>query len=146
VSIAEVVGIYAAVVSTCSVVWLIIKDRPRIKLNIIGIAEHNGERVLSILVINTSTQIITLDSFGLVPKPKKRKYSFIINQQISGDDRIVAPRAARTFEIPLELLDTIDEKREAATYYVIDATNRKYKKKIPVIIKKQMFLNNRNVE
>ncbi len=135
ISVAEWVGIYGAIVATGVFVWNIVKDRPRIKIEIFGIQDNNKNYDIFVKIINKSSYPFKIDFYSLDNKRGRVGIDSPLYQEIQ-----IPSRDQHTLNFKISDIRLDFKKNEVVildTFYVVDRTGRQYKKKIPNYIIKQ---------
>jgi hypothetical protein len=133
-SITEVIGVYGAVVATGVFIWNIIKNRPRIKIEIWGTLDSKNEFDIFVAIINKSSYLFKVDFYGFDTKRNKVGLSPIYEEmQIPRRDQRVLHFGID--DIKLEFKN--NEVYIFDTFFVVDRTGKRYMKRIPSYILEQ---------
>ncbi len=138
-SLTHWVAIYGALVATGMLVWSIVKNRPRIKIEIWGISDKNRKGyTVTIIVINRSDYPIKLDYYGFRGKAGGKNVVSIYDT----DDQIIEVPKRDQYKFEFKIDDLKIEFKDGTVYphkffYVVARTGKRYEKRIPKYIVKQ---------
>ena len=133
-SITEVIGIYGAVVATGVFIWNIVKNRPRIKIDIWAVGDSNRKYDIFVAIINKSSYLFKIDFYGFDTKRGKIGLSPIYKEmQIPRRDQCVLQFGIDDIKMqfgdnPVCIFDTC---------FVVDRTGKRYTKRLPSYILEQ---------
>jgi len=145
ISVAEWAGIYGAIVATGVFVWNIVKDRPRIKIELFGIQDNKSKDYdIFVKIINKSSYPFKIDFYSLDNKRGRVGIDSPIYQEIQIPSRDQHTLNFELNDIRLEFKN--NEVTILDTFYVVDRTGRQYKKKIPSYIIKQAQVSSSSKE
>lgn len=139
ISVARWIGIYGALVATGMLVWSIVKNRPRIKIEIWGIPDKNREDyTVTIVVINKSDYPIKLDYYAFRGKSGGKN---VVSPYYT-DDQIIEVPSRDQYAFRFKIDDLKIEFKDGTVhlhkfFFVVDQTGKPYEKRIPNYIIKQ---------
>jgi len=73
--IALLTGIYASIVATTALIWNILRERRKVKVNIrygYGVGGLEGQQILAIEVVNNGPQPINIQEVGFIISTKQK--------------------------------------------------------------------------
>ncbi len=129
------IAVYAAFVSTCSLIWLIWKEMPKIRIDILTLEKKDDKYSLHVCVINKTGHPIKLETYGVyyMGAPKyKQSISILVSE--GDEERIIKERDNLYLSIDVGLLKKSDKKVKLKSFFILDSTYHSYNKKIPASI------------
>lgn len=125
------VEVYAALVSTGALFWLIWKEKPKIKIDILDLNRRDNEKLeLLVSVINKTHYPIKLEAYGIEYIEDKHKRSMSILVFDKDEERNIRERDNRTLRLGMELFKK-SRGIKLRYFFVMDSTYRPYRKRIP---------------
>jgi hypothetical protein len=138
-SVAELVGVYGAVVATGVFIWNVVKNRPRIKIDIWGIPDEKRDSFdITVEVISKSGYPFKIDYYGFDKKKRiggTRSISSPLDEVITIPGRDHHILRFGIADIRLEFSN--NEVCIFDTFYTVDRTARQYTKRLPNYILEQ---------
>ena len=128
------IAAYAAIISTCTLAWLIWKEMPKVKIDVLNLDKKGDKYSLHVSVINRTHYPMKLESYGVdYVSCDKHKRSFSILVSETDRERILPKRDNIPLILDLTLLRR-DDKIRLKSFFILDSTYHQYSKKIPVWI------------
>jgi hypothetical protein len=152
ISVADWIGIYGAAVATGVLVWSIVKNRPRIKIDIWGIGEWVGEReeyTVTVVVTNKSDYPIKLDYYGFRDKSKGKA---VVSPYYPETDKPIVEVPSRDQYTLRFKIDDIKIAFKDGTihlhkfFFLADRTGKVYERKIPKYIISEALHTSSNLD
>ncbi|MFC1965335.1 hypothetical protein ACFLWI_00055 [Chloroflexota bacterium] len=135
-----IIGIYGAIVSTGLLIWNILRDRPKVslKINPIYALDHDGIicKEVEVIVINKSREPIRIEEVGFTmfasfPISFMDRFTFSPSYFDLPEILVIKGRDKQVFKISAKVLEQHASGTAIEYYWVKDATDKLYQKKIP---------------